>query len=136
MPAKRPGRPTSVARHILVERWRASVGSHYGGPNNFEPHSAHLHFHGHLDEPLRGISDAHLQIGSDPHWEERTNAGALIGIKPLAQFVIAVPPIQFERHWQLAPACRSIHLVFKEPYRGKATITGWYASTHPPDEDE
>ncbi len=98
--------------------------------------STYLHFHGRLDEPLRGTSDAHLQISPDPDWEARTNAGGLIGNKPLVQFVIGIPPIQFERLWQLAPSCRSIHLAFSEPYRSKATITGWYASTTLPDEDE
>lgn len=136
MPRKRPGRPTSIARYLLVERWRGSVGSHYGGSANVKPHSAHLHFHGRLDEPLRGISDAQLQIGPDPEWETRTTAGALIGIKPVIQFVIGIPPLQFERLWQLAPACRSIHLAFTEPYRNSATIKGWYASTNLPDEDE
>lgn len=136
MSAKGPRRPTTIARHLIIERWRGSVGSHYGRLAHFEPHSAHLLFHGHLDEPLRGISDARLQIGSDPDWESQANAGALIGLKPLAQFVMAVPPIQFERLWQMAAACRSIHLAFSEPYRSKATITGWYASTNLPDEDE
>lgn len=135
MPRKRPGRPTSIARYLLVEQWRASVGSYYAS-GNVEQHSAHLHFHGQLDEPLRGISDAQLQIGADTEWETRTTAGALIGIKPVVQFVISVPPIQFERLWQLSPACRSIHLAFTEPYRSSATIKAWYASTHPPDEDE
>jgi hypothetical protein len=136
MPRKRPGRPITIARYLLVERWRASVGSHYGGSANFDPHSAHLHFHGQLDEPLKGVRDAQLQIGPDPEWETRTHAGMLIGIKPLVQFVIAVPPVQFERLWQLAPACRSIHLAFTEPYRSSATIKAWYASTNLPDEDE
>ena len=136
MPRKRPGRPSTIARYLLVERWRASVSSHYGGSIGFEPHSAHLHFHGQLDGPLRGMSDAQLQIGSDPEWESQTKAGALIGIKPVVQFVINVPPIQFERLWQLAPACRSIHIAFAEPYRSTAAIHAWSASTHLPDEDE
>lgn len=137
MPAKRTRRPTSIARYLIVERWRASVSSHYSA-TALGPHSAYLSFSGHLDEPLRGIRDAHLQIGPDPHWESSTTAGMLIGLKPDARFVISVPPIQFERLWQLAAgnACRSIYLVFSEPKWGKATITDWYASTRLPDEDE
>lgn len=141
MPAKRAKRPTSrptkLARYLLVERWRASVSSYYS-PVGFEPRSANLHLHGHLDEPLRGITEAHAQIGVDNDWEDRKSAGAIIGIKPLVQLVIMVPPVQFERLWQLtaANACRSLRFVFTEPKRSSAMITDWYASTNLPDEDE
>lgn len=135
MPRKRPRRPTATSRHLLVARWRASVGSHYRD-TYFGPHSTYLHFHGRLDEPLRGITDAELQISPDLDWETSTSAGMIIGIKPRVQFVISVPPFQFERLWQLAAACRSIHLSFAEPKWGKAKITGWHASTNVPDEDE
>lgn len=137
MPRKRPSRPTSIARYLIVESWSASVGSHYGAVA-LGPHSSYLHLYGHLDEPLRNISKAHVQISPDPHWETRTTAGMLIGLKPHAQFVISVPPIEFDRLWQLVlgNACRSIRFVFSEPKWSKATITGWYASTNLPDEDE
>lgn len=137
MPARRARRPAPITRHLLVTRWRASLGSHYSSPA-LGLLSAYLSLDGQLDEPLRGIRDAHLQISPDLDWESRTSAGMLIGLKPDARFVILVPPIQFERLWQLAVgnACRSVHLVFAEPKWRKATITDWYASSSLPDEDE
>ncbi len=132
----RRARPEVLSRHLIVERSEASLGSHPGS-RYVSPHSAHIQMIGHLDEPLKGVSEARLQVAASDYDENEKIVGSIIGMKPHVQFVTSTTTRQFDLLWTVAVAnrCRAIHFAFNKPVRGSAHIVSWYASTRLPDDE-
>lgn len=133
-PNRRP-RPELLFRNLIVERSSLNLGTNPSSTRN-SPHWAYIQMVGHLDEPLKGISDARLQVSASDDKTEKA-VGAIIAIKPHVQFVVGMATRQFDLMWSLAVAnrCKAVRLVFEAPKRGSALISSWSASTELPDKE-
>lgn len=132
----RRARPEVLSRNLIVERSEVSLSTH-PGTRHFGPHSAHVQMIGLLDEPLKGVSEARLQVSVSDYDENEKIVGSIVGVKPHVQFVISAAARQFDLLWTVAVAnrCRSVHFAFNAPVRGSAHILSWYASTRLPDDE-
>ncbi|PSC05958.1 hypothetical protein SLNSH_06170 [Alsobacter soli] len=124
---------------MIVERSECRLGTNYAIKWG-SPHSAYIQFYGRLHEPLKGISQASLQVSLDEELEARDDqngVGGIIAVKPSITCVINTTLGHFDRLWQLAfcGACRSVYLSCDVPKRGKALIHSWSASTGLPEDE-
>ena len=130
MPAKRKAkRIDRMWCTVIVRRCECSAGTNYA-LEWAGAHSAYIHVFGTLTQPLKGISDVHVQIGVDDK-EDGKAVGGVTGIKPLVQVVLGLVPHQFERLWHMALSgrCQTLTLNISPPVRGSATVHSWNAST-------
>ena len=120
---RRARAPDVISREITVTSFALHVFTRVDTPRGL-PASIEsgpwLELRGEFDEPLRDVRAA--RVNAHPEESARverepTSIGALIGLRPVADIVVALPPADFDRVWMLTLAgqARFVHVIMTLP---------------------
>jgi hypothetical protein len=87
-----------------------------------------LELRGTVDEPIRDVRDVvisvHVDEREEPGSTNPPSVGAIVGVRPTVQAVVALTSASFDRLWTMAMSgqLRYIWLALTEPHRRSALV--------------